>query len=133
VRSVKDSSTRPRQSVLVVDDDDDLRESFRDVLEDEGYRVLTASNGYEALRTLRSEPPPSVILLDLMMPVMNGWQFRTAQQLNPELANIPVVIVTAGLNIDAATRDLAAHRCLKKPVSVEELLDAVQPLCRGSA
>jgi CheY-like chemotaxis protein len=74
-----------------------------------------------------------VILLDLMMPVMNGWQFRTAQQRHPDLADIPVVIVTAGLNTDAAARDLAAHCCLKKPVSIEDLLDAVQPLCRGNA
>lgn len=127
MRGVNQSTSRPRPSVLVVDDDDDLRDSFRDALEDEGYRVLTARNGYEALRTLRSEPPPAVILLDLMMPVMNGWQFRTAQQLNPKLADIPVVIVTAGLHSDAATRDLAAHRCLKKPVSVEDLLEAVEP------
>jgi CheY-like chemotaxis protein len=127
MRSVKGSTTKPRPWVLVVDDDDDLRDSFRDVLEDEGYQVLTACNGYEALRTLHSEPPPAVILLDLMMPVMNGWQFRNAQKLYPRLASIPVVIVTAGLHGDTATHDLAAHRCLKKPVSVEDLLEAVQP------
>jgi CheY-like chemotaxis protein len=132
MRSVNGSHTNLPPWVLVVDDDDDVRDSFRDVLEDEGYRVLTARNGHEALRTLHNEPPPAVILLDLMMPVMNGWQFRTAQQRSPQLADIPVVIVTAGLHGDAATRDLAAHRCLKKPVSVEDLLEAVQPFNMGS-
>src|SRR5205814_8831977 len=83
--------------ILVVDDDPDIRDSLREVLEDEGYDVSCVGNGREALDHLKAASPrPCVILLDLMMPVMDGWQFRREQKkLEPELANIPLVVITA--------------------------------------
>jgi len=81
--------------ILVVDDDEDLRESFAGVLEDAGYEAASAGNGREALDFLRSSPPPCLVLLDLMMPVMDGLSFITEKEADSELANIPVVVITA--------------------------------------
>src|SRR6185436_16404183 len=83
--------------VLVVDDDADIRETIAGVLEDEGYGVAGAKNGQEALTWLRApgSPRPQLILLELMMPVMSGPEFRAAQEADPSLHAIPVVIVSA--------------------------------------
>src|SRR4051794_28574938 len=81
--------------ILVVDDDPDLRDTLGQILEDEGYSVAAASNGREALAYLRERPAPSLILLDLMMPVMDGWQFRSEQRLDSVLAKIPVLVISA--------------------------------------
>ncbi len=112
---------RVRGRVLVVEDEPDIRESEAEVLESEGYEVSTASDGWEALRRAH-EAIPSVILLDLMMPRMDGWEFRQAQLRDPELAPIPVIVVSAmppptGVNP-------AAH--LTKPFALSQLLDAVE-------
>jgi CheY-like chemotaxis protein len=113
----------PKGTVLVVDDDDELRESICESLADEGYEVVGASHGGEALRYLRSAPAPRVILLDLMMPVMNGWQFREEQRKDPALARIPVVVLTADRS---ARRDaIEVDDLVQKPVSLERLLSVV--------
>src|SRR5437773_2596044 len=84
------------RTVLVVDDDDEVRLAVADVLESEDYQVLSAGNGLEALQMLRGPGArPDVILLDMMMPVMDGWTFRAEQQKVPELASIPVLLFTA--------------------------------------
>ena len=83
-------------TILVVDDDADIRDSVAEVLEDAGYRVQQAANGREALDYLQASAYPCIILLDLMMPVMDGPQFRAAQQSKPTLAGIPVVVISAG-------------------------------------
>src|SRR5438445_696734 len=83
------------RDVLLVDDDFEICDTLSQLLQDEGYSVATASNGLEALHYLRGATLPRLILLDLMMPVMNGWQFRHEQQRDPELASIPLVVLSA--------------------------------------
>src|SRR5712691_6808566 len=83
------------RSILIVEDDDAVREALATFLELQGYDVVEAAHGEEALRQLRSARPFCMILLDLMMPVMNGWEFRTHLLSDPTLASIPVVVVTA--------------------------------------
>ena len=114
-----------KKRVLVVDDDADIRETVRLILADEGYEVDDAADGSAALAQLRSGARPDVILLDLMMPVMNGWQFREAQQADPLLAAIPIIVISA----DARLRDQATQfggRFLAKPVDIESLLAAIE-------
>ena len=84
------------RSILIVEDDSDLREALSEVLRDEGYSVESAADGREALDRLRRDLRPSLILLDLTMPVMNGWQFRAEQRRDPALSEIPVVVLSAG-------------------------------------
>lgn len=116
--------------VLVVDDDVAIREALEAVLEDEGYAVQGAANGREALKILRSGTgAPAVILLDLMMPVMNGWEFRAEQQGDPNLAPIPVVVLSADRDIAAKAAALQAPAYLAKPVNLDVLLDTVRGYC----
>jgi CheY-like chemotaxis protein len=115
--------------VLVVDDDYAVLDAFKDVLEDEGYEVSLAANGLEALKELRRGDRPCVILLDLMMPVMNGWEFRHEQLQDQTLAAIPTVIVTAHNRPDESARELGAASCIRKPVKPEQLLSTVGKYC----
>jgi len=116
--------------VLVVDDDVHIRYALVDALEDEGYRALAASNGAEALQVLRELPkPPSVILLDLMMPVMDGWQFRAQQQRDPLLSKIPVVVVSAIGNGMGEAFQVSASAYLKKPFLIQDLVATVGRFC----
>jgi CheY-like chemotaxis protein len=117
-----------RASVLVVEDDRDIRECMADALEMEGYAVMCAGNGREALDQLRRGPRPDLILLDLLMPVMSGWEFRQAQLADPLLAGIPVVIVSASAPGDGARPD----RHLPKPFGIDELLAVVAQLTADS-
>src|SRR3712207_9589138 len=86
---------RPHSYILVVEDNPDSRETLTLILEGVGYEVKSAENGREALTTLKNHPHPCIILLDLMMPVMDGWEFRQHQQNDPNLAQIPTVVVSA--------------------------------------
>ena len=116
------------KTVLVVDDDDALRETMCDALTDEGYLAVGRSDGQAALVYLRSAPElPCVIFLDLMMPVMNGWQFREAQRRDPGLALIPVVVVTA--NGRSARDSIDANEVVMKPVRLDKLLHTAQRFC----
>src|SRR4051794_9814888 len=81
--------------VLIVEDDEDLREMMAQMLNIEGFSTATASNGREALDYLHSTRRPNVILLDLMMPVMDGWEFRRQQQADPQIAPVPVIVLSA--------------------------------------
>ncbi len=117
-------------SILVVDDDPDIRESLREVLLSEGHDVRTATDGKDALDHLQ-ESRPDVILLDLMMPVMDGWKFRDAQKRDQALADIPVIVIsTAAGECGAAPADVAIQ--LPKPFSIDMLLEAVHRAGRGS-
>jgi CheY-like chemotaxis protein len=119
-------------TVLVVDDDPGIRDLLTELLEDEGHNVVSAANGQEAINQLHhSIERPCVILLDLMMPVMNGWQFRNEQKQDPALATIPVVVLSARTDIQqqAAIVDAAAH--IAKPINVNTLLDTINHYCTG--
>jgi CheY-like chemotaxis protein len=111
--------------VMLVDDDPELRQSMVDLLEDEGYRTVTAASGREALMLLRTHELPNLILLDLMMPDLNGWQFCEMQQRDPSLAGIPVLVVTAARTL---AQTPAGVDVLLKPFSLEEVLEKVQRL-----
>jgi CheY-like chemotaxis protein len=117
-----DSSAGPRV-VLVVDDDYDIREALSDVLASEGYSVVTAADGGEALDRLRDGIRPDVMLLDLMMPRVSGVEVIDALRKDESLRQIPVVVCSA--NRGYGPDDLGVHDVLRKPVSVEELLEAV--------
>jgi CheY-like chemotaxis protein len=125
-------TTRPCGGVLVVEDDAAISRAIVQVLEDEGYAVRTAADGRAALAALQAPgvPFPCVILLDLMMPVMDGWTFRKAQLGDPTLAHIPVVLLTAGGHADAKNELTRASGVLRKPVDLSQLLAAVSPFLR---
>ena len=106
--------------LLVVDDDRETREALRTALEDEGYTVAVAANGAEAMAKLE-ERPPRLVLLDLMMPIVDGWEVLDRMRANPALAGVPVCVCTA-LEPAPATR---ADFVLRKPFGVEALMQVV--------
>jgi two-component system response regulator MprA len=118
-------------TVLVVEDDRDSRELLGEVLALSGYRPLLAADGLEALRVLARERP-CVILLDLMMPRMDGCAFREAQLAIDALRTIPVVVVSADPNAERKARDIEAAACLGKPVDPDDVLALVQQYCERS-
>lgn len=122
----------PTATVLVVDDDEDLLNVLRDVIEEEGYRVLTASDGEAALDLLRAGEEPCMILLDLKMPGMDGHEFRRRQLADPRLSDIPVVGFTGLWNGEEVAHQLALASCLQKPVNLHHLLEAVAHYCSDS-
>ena len=111
------------RSVLIVDDDEALRETMAEALGDEGFTVACSAHGLDALKLLRSGLRPDVILLDLMMPVMDGWSFREQQSRDPALASIPVVVVTAA---HALSKPIDARAVVRKPFKLAELVAVVQ-------
>jgi len=111
--------------ILLVDDDPDLRQCLVDILEDDGFATQTAGTGREALALLQAPKLPSLILLDLMMPELNGWQFYERQQLDPRLAHIPVLVVTANRGMSAG---IPGSDVLLKPFSAESVLHKVHGL-----
>jgi len=113
---------------MVVEDDPDLREMMAHLLAFEGFEPRVASNGQEALQLLHAEDPaPNVIVLDLMMPVMDGWTFRERQRRDASLANIPVIVVTAAPH--AAVGALDVDEVLSKPVDFDRLVDVIRTHC----
>lgn len=118
-------------SVMIVEDDRDTREMLARFLELEGFTVSQAENGAQALEALGRGNGACVILLDLMMPVMNGWQFRAAQSRDPRLARIPVVVVTAAGPSERLPA-IAAHAWVPKPVDFDRLLSVIMPFCSGA-
>ncbi len=115
-------------TVFIVEDDTDTREMLSSFLEFEGYQVESAENGKLALERLGAGSDACVILLDLMMPVMDGWQFREAQAVNAALAAIPVIVVSAAGK--DRLRRIDANAYLSKPVDLDELLGCVTQFCR---
>lgn len=104
--------------VLVVEDEETARDALCSLLELEGYATAQVPNGREALDYLRSNPPPFLILLDLLMPVMDGWKFMAEQSRDQSLSAIPILIMTAA----AAQNRIGPHRVLHKPLDSERLL-----------
>lgn len=114
------------QALLIVEDDDEIRELLAEMLADSGFTVATARNGKEGLDRLRSGPRPKVVILDLMMPVMDGWQLRAAMLADPDLAAIPVIVVSGAADMQDDGAALAASRILTKPVKWPVLLESVR-------
>lgn len=120
----------PGHQVLIVDDDEDIRESLMDFLEDQGYHPLGAGNGREALDRLRDPGVrPCLIILDLMMPIMDGTMFREEQLRSAELSRIPVVIVSALKDSANVARSLNVPDHLPKPLNLDALLRVVRQHC----
>jgi CheY-like chemotaxis protein len=127
-----DTAHAPPRKVLVIDDDDDICDSLRELLEEYGHTVACASNGHEALDLLRGPPPlPDVILLDLMMPVMNGWEFRGQQKRDPSLASIPVVVITATGSARERAGLMGVEEILLKPIHLDQLLNVIAGATSG--
>jgi len=114
-------------SVLVVDDDPNLVRLMSKFLKLEGFAPVPSSNGEEALAYLRGGGSVSVILLDLRMPVMDGWRFRQEQRQDPEIANIPIVVLS-GVETERM-HELEAAASFHKPVSFPEVVGVVRRLC----
>ena len=113
--------------VLVVDDDPSIQGFLAEALADEGYGVRTAANGREALAILQ-EWRPDLILLDLMMPEMDGWAFRGEQRAMPRVSDVPVIVLSAARDLDARTRALKPAQVFPKPFDLEALLDTIERL-----
>ena len=118
--------TSHRCSVLVVDDDADLRELLRVALQAEGYDVAAVNNGREALDHLRSHANTCIILLDLMLPIMDATHFRTAQLHDRSLAWIPVILMSGASDTDRRARELGARRLVRKPLDLDEVKQALR-------
>ncbi|MBK9263689.1 MAG: response regulator [Polyangiaceae bacterium] len=117
--------------VLLVEDDEAIRLAIADALLDEGFVVETACNGAEALDHLRRRSKlPCVVLLDLMMPIMDGRQFRAEQEKDPVLSQIPVVVLTADASAERKAAELNAAAGIAKPLRLATLLDHVDRFCR---
>ncbi len=116
--------------ILLVEDDPALRAALSEALEESGYEVACAADGQDALAQLGAPPAPSVILLDLVMPVMDGWSFRAAQRKDPRLAAIPTIVLSATIAVDPRALDgLEPAAALAKPFDLDRLIATVQRLC----
>jgi CheY-like chemotaxis protein len=116
-------------TVLVVDDDPGIRESLTELLRAEGHVVRTAENGAAALEIMRAQPRPDVVVLDLMMPVMSGWEVLAEVECDASLHNVPILVVSAMAAPVAAPHQRGGVRmCLPKPLDVDILLDAISDL-----
>jgi CheY-like chemotaxis protein len=127
--TIRATVTSPAR-ILIVEDDPALRATMSDLLEDEGYEVECAANGAEALARLDASAAPGLILLDLAMPVMDGWSFRAAQRRDARLAAIPTIVVSASFEPGrGAVEDLAAEAFLPKPFDLDQLMRTVHRVC----
>jgi CheY-like chemotaxis protein len=114
-------------TILVVDDDADIRDTLSEVLRNAGMVVVTAANGLEALRILRGGLSPCLVLLDLMMPIMDGYEFLEVQRGDPALALIPTAVITAGFAVDnTRTGDTPL---LRKPLGLKGLMAVIGQYC----
>ena len=115
-----------RCSVLVVDDDDDVRELLRVAIEADGYHVACVDNGREALNHLRSHADTCIILLDLLLPVMDGTDFRSAQLQDRSLAWIPVILMSGASDPERLARELGARQLIRKPFDLDAVKEALR-------
>jgi CheY-like chemotaxis protein len=116
--------------VMLVEDDDEARDVLAMMLEEAGHTVLPAENGAAAWKLLEERRGAcDIILLDLMMPIMNGWDFRRKQRLDPRFAAIPVLVMSAGAHIGSVSQELGAADYISKPVEIDVLLDKIRRHC----
>jgi len=116
--------------ILIIEDETDLRDTLCDLLELEGFEVVSAANGHEGLAVLERGDPPCLILLDLMMPVMNGWEFLEALRQRPALRppDLPIAVVSAAADLSEVGERYGCT-VLKKPVRIDQLLALAQTHC----
>jgi CheY-like chemotaxis protein len=117
-----------KATVMVVDDDQDIREILTEVLSDAGYDVVPSTDGSDALTKLR-DATPSLILLDLNMPIMDGVEFRQMQRKDPAKAKIPTVVMSAVHGMNERIANLAVDGALAKPVNLKDLMQVVERYC----
>lgn len=115
-------------AILVVDDELDIRESLQELFEDAGYQVATAADGAEALALMSTGDAPCVVILDLIMPGVNGNEVYSVMQSDDRLSDVPVIVATS--DPSRAPRDV---QVMRKPIDTRRLLDVVRQHCRGSA
>src|SRR5437588_7904323 len=127
-----DAPTPHERSVLVVDDDEHVRGMLLEILSVRGYHAWAAASGPEALRLLPAASLPDVILLDLLMPEMDGWQFARCLREDPSLASIPLIVITGAYHQLHEAVSLNAAAYITKPFSADGLLDSVAHYCRRS-
>ncbi len=119
--------SKAMKPVLIVEDDRSIRNALQDLLESEGYTVLSATNGQKALSLLRSTADlPGIILLNLMMPVMDGFQFRAEQERDARLGGIPVIIMSADRHIESKKIKIGARAFLKKHLEIDEVVKKIE-------
>jgi CheY-like chemotaxis protein len=128
----KDSAVRERSGakgclVAIIEDDSEFRNMLRELLEEEQYRVVAMSNGAEALESLRGDTIPDVILLDVSMPVMDGFDFLRYRNEDPQLAAVPVVLVTNAKPHERPT--IGVNDVVRKPIDIDEILFAIKRYC----
>ena len=128
--SVSDNRPGTHGPILVVEDDRDILDSIGDVLRSDGYPVVLAQNGAEALASLRTQVErPCLIILDLMMPVMDGWTFRSEMRKDQALASIPVIVLSGDAHVKERAAELGCVGAVGKPISVAKLFELVEHFC----
>lgn len=125
--SVSEEATAKRCLVAIIEDDTEFRDMLRELLEEERYDVVALSNGAEALETLRGDTLPNVILLDVSMPVMDGFDFLRFRNDDPQLAAVPVVLVTNAKPHERPT--IGVNDVVRKPIDIDEILFAIKRYC----
>jgi two-component system chemotaxis response regulator CheY len=118
-----------RGLILVADDDAAIRETLRAILEEEGYPVTVASHGREALEQLEAGPLPALCIIDLLMPVMDGFELCAEMAARPALARVPVLLVSANAYLDGSAQGLETVHVMQKPISFDRLLEHVERHC----
>jgi CheY-like chemotaxis protein len=126
-RSPQEREAASRCLVAIIEDDSEFRAMLRELLEEERYRVVVAGNGAEALEILRGDPLPHVILLDVSMPVMDGFDFMRFRNDDPRLSAIPVVHVTNAKPHERPT--IGVNDVVRKPIDIDEILFAIKRYC----
>lgn len=118
------------RSFMIVDDAFDIRDVLKFYFSHQGYNVLEAQNGLDALEILRSSSQlPSLIILDLMMPIMDGFSFKREQDCDAKLSSIPVVVISADAHIERKCKEIGAQAFLKKPLDIDKIQEAVELYC----
>ena len=126
-RTAQDQEAAKRCLVAIIEDDAEFRNMLRELLEEEKYRVVALSNGAEALEKLRGDVLPNVILLDVSMPVMDGFDFLRYRNEDPQLAAVPVVLVTNAKPHERPT--IGVNDVVRKPIDIDEILFAIKRYC----
>jgi len=125
--SARERETAHRCLVAIIEDDNEFRNMLRELLEEEQYRVVALANGAEALKALRGDTVPNVILLDVSMPVMDGFDFLRYRNEDPQLAAVPVVLVTNAKPHERPT--IGVNDVVRKPIDIDEILFAIKRYC----